>query len=169
MNRCLVLFLVFVVGLASGNKVFGLGVDFTKAELAQFGKHCVHGYTAPSTSVTFFAGDTSNLNEHISKLLLAGNGQGTPVYTTKKIILHIGPKKAGSPWDQKERDIGVDWSVTSWSVSGAKVTTAASNLQIDIWLGSQIKLDELRVPDDFEVVSGGEIEKFIASRKPNQK
>jgi hypothetical protein len=32
-------------------------------------------------------------------------------------------------------------------------------------LGSQVKLEELRIPANVEVVSSGEIEKFIAERQ----
>ncbi len=34
-------------------------------------------------------------------------------------------------------------------------------MQVDVWLGGQIKLDELQIPDDYTVESGGEIEEFI--------
>jgi hypothetical protein len=36
---------------------------------------------------------------------------------------------------------------------------------VDVWLGGRIKLNELRIPTDIEVVSGGEIEKFVEERK----
>jgi hypothetical protein len=38
-----------------------------------------------------------------------------------------------------------------------------------IWLGNKINLEELRIPEGFEVVSGGEIEKFIQQRKQQSK
>jgi hypothetical protein len=36
---------------------------------------------------------------------------------------------------------------------------------VDVWLGSPLKLEELRIPAPIEVRSGGEIEKFIAERQ----
>jgi hypothetical protein len=35
------------------------------------------------------------------------------------------------------------------------------HLQIDVWVGGRIKLDELRIPAEFTVESGREIETFI--------
>jgi hypothetical protein len=36
---------------------------------------------------------------------------------------------------------------------------------VDVWLGGRIKLDELRIPANVEVASGGEIEKFVTDRE----
>ena len=40
-------------------------------------------------------------------------------------------------------------------------------MQVDVWLGGKIKLDELRIPKGFVVKSGREIEDFVA-RHSNQ-
>jgi hypothetical protein len=37
--------------------------------------------------------------------------------------------------------------------------------QVDVWLGSRIKLEDVRIPANVEVVSGGEIEKFVGKRQ----
>ena len=41
-------------------------------------------------------------------------------------------------------------------------------LQVDVWLSGKVALDNLQVPKGFEVVSGGEIEKFIQKRKASK-
>ncbi len=139
-----------------------MGSDFTPEQIAAQGKNCVHGYWVNLTSVTYFTGDAATLNDHFGTLGLKAKA----TYATKKVVLHPGPKKASSPWDNAERNISTDWSVTLWLDGGMN---PGAHLQIDIWLGGQVKLEDLRIPADVEVVSGGEIEKFIQERMEKSK
>ena len=67
-----------------------------------------------------------------------------------------------SPGPSTVRPIRVAWMVGQ--KAGLRYYT-----RVDVWLGSGIKLEELRIPANVEVVSGGEIEKFIAERQGKQK
>ena len=37
-------------------------------------------------------------------------------------------------------------------------------VRVDLWVGGKMKLSELRLPAEAEVLSGGEIEKFVDDR-----
>jgi len=60
----------------------------------------------------------------------------------------------------KNGDISTDWLVTTWC--GVHAGRSGWHLRVDVWLGRRIKLDELRIPEDFVVESGREIEDFVA-------
>jgi hypothetical protein len=155
--------LMLVIAGATAKEAFALGNDFTKEQIAAAGKHCVHGYWVNLQNVLFFAGDVAQLNRDLPKYL-----QGD--YASRKVVLHVGTKRAESPWDTKPRDTFADWSVNTWDdPADAAKATPRFLLQIDIWLGSKISLEDLRIPEGFEVVSGGEIEKFIQQRKQQSK
>jgi hypothetical protein len=155
--------LLLVIAGATVREAFALGNDYTKDQIAAAGKHCVHGFWVNEQNVVFYSGDTAQLNRDLSKYL---EGE----YASRKVVLHVGTKRAESPWDTKPRDTFADWSVNTWDdPADAAKATPRFLLQVDIWLGSKIKLEELRIPEGFAVVSGGEIEKFIQQRKQQPK
>jgi len=125
----------------------------------------VHGYFVNETDVFFYNGDSKALNE-----FLDGNSKLTN--TALRVVIHAGTKKARSPWDKAERNIPVAWSfhASSSPLDGLSVPNAGGRFytRVDVWLGSQVKLEELRIPANIEVISGGEIEKFIAERRGQQ-
>lgn len=163
MKRSLTFVLVLVAGCMTAKEVFAVGSDFTKEQIAAAGKHCVHGFWANEQTVVVYAGDTAQLNRDLSKFL---EGQ----YETRKVVLHVGTKRAESPWDAKPRDTFADWSVNTWDdPADAAKAVPRMRMQIDIWLGGKIRLEDLRIPEGFEVDSGGEIEKFIQQRKQKAK
>jgi len=163
MKRWIILMFVLVVGSISAEEVFAVGLDFTKEQIAAAGKHCVHGFWVNEQTVVFYAGDTAQLNRDLPKYL---EGQ----YATRKVVIHVGTKRAESPWDTKPRETFADWSVNTWNdPADAAKAVPRMRMQIDIWLGSKIQLEDLRIPEGFEVVSGGEIEKFIQQRKQQSK
>jgi hypothetical protein len=158
MNRLLVGCVMLVIAGAP-TEAHAIGNDFTKDRIAVAGKHCVHGFWVNEQTVVFYAGDTSLLNRDLVRLL---DGK----YASRKVVIHAGTKRAESPWDAKPRDTFADWSVNTWDdPDDAAEAVPRMRMQIDIWLGSAIQLQDLRVPDGFEVVSGGEIEKFIQQRR----
>ena len=145
------------------SRAFALGNDFTKDQIATAGKPCVHGFQVNEQIVVFFTGDAAQLNRDLLKYL---EGE----YASRKVVLHVGTKRVESPWDSKPRDTFADWSVNTWDdPADAAKAVPRMRMQIDIWLGSKIKLEDLRVPEGFEVVSGGEIEKFLKQRKQQPK
>lgn len=168
MKRWITVMLVLVAAGMFAAEAFALKVDFTKEEVAAAGKHCVHGYTVNVTTVVaFFAGDAASFNEQLSTLGKSKHElQQDATFATKKVVLHPGPMVV-SRYYKPERAISTDWSVTTWPEDRSNPSKV--HLQIDIWLGGQIKLEELRIPADFEVVSGGEIEKFVEGRKSKSK
>ena len=166
MKQWLTFMLVLMLSGVNVKAVFAAGADFTKEQIAQIGKHCVHGFWLNEQTVIFYAGDTAELNRDLPKFL---EGQ----YATRKVVVHAGIKKAESPWDQDlgtKRETLMDWSVNTYDdPSDALEAVPRMHMQIDVWLGSKIQLEDLRIPEGFEVVSGGEIEKFIQSRKHKTK
>jgi hypothetical protein len=161
MKRWMIFVLVLAAGSMSAKEVFALGSDFTKNQLATFGEHCVHGFWVNGDTVTYYAGDTAQLNRDLQNCV---GGQ----CKSRKVVIHVGTNRAKSPWDTKPRDIFADWSVNTTD-DPADEAAPRIRMQIDIWLGSKIKLEDLRIPKGFEVVSGGEVEKFIQDRKQKSK
>ena len=120
-------------------------------------KDRVHGYFVNFTDVFFYSGDTEALNDFLAAY---GKLQGT----TLEVVIHPGPMKARSPWDQKDRDLSVDWQLTTSSLgpsSRGNGIEAKSTTRVDVWVGGKVKLDQLKVPENVKVRSGGEIEKFV--------
>src|SRR5262245_47524439 len=140
-------------------EALALGRDLPKDVLAEQGPNCVHGYMVNWTDTFFFAGDTAAFNKFVE-----GYSQRTNLEL--RVVIHVGTTKARSPWDQVDRNIPADWSYYVWN-TGAPVVAGGKRApsRVDVWLGSRIKLEDLRIPANVEVVSGGEIEKFIAARQ----
>jgi hypothetical protein len=137
-------------------KALALGRDLPADVLAQQGPNCVHGFMVNWTDTFFFAGDTAAFNKFVE-------GYSKRNDLKLRVVLHVGTKKARSPWDTADRDIPVDWSYHVWNVTPDPSNPAPS--KVDVWLGGRIKLDELRIPANVEVVSGGEIDNFIRERQ----
>jgi hypothetical protein len=126
----------------------------------------VHGYWVNETDVFFYAGESGAFNKFME-------GYSKLKNTGLRVVVHAGAKKARSPWDKAERDIPVAWSLhASFSPLDKVVVPNAGDrfyTRVDVWLGSRLKLEDLRIPAAVEVVSGGEIEKFIAEHRSQQK
>jgi hypothetical protein len=158
-------------------EVFALGSDHPKgpvsgnelwpAGLAEVASHPdrVHGFWVNETDVFFYNGDSKAFNEFM-------DGYSKLKGAALRVVLHPGTKKARSPWDKTDRD-PVAWSLTGSSRPlnefGAQKAGSRYYTRVDVWLGSQVKPEELRIPAHVEVLSGGEIEKFIAERQGQQK
>jgi hypothetical protein len=139
-----------------------LGSDFSKEELALQGQVVrgqipVHGYWVNWEDVFFYTGDTPAVNQFLE-------AYGKLEQHQFKVVIHAGTRGARSPWDQADRG-PADWSFYRWNAGSPQPGAKPAPSRVDVWLGSRIKLAELRVPANVEVVSGGEIESFIAGRK----
>jgi hypothetical protein len=125
----------------------------------------VHGYWVNETDVFFYNGDSQAFNQFMEGYRKLKN-------TGLRVVIHAGTKKARSPWDKAERDIPIAWSMhaSSGPLAGFGVPKAGDRFytRIDVWLGSPVKLEELHIPATIEVMSGGEIEKFVAERRGQQ-
>ena len=123
----------------------------------------VHGYFVNWEDVFFFRGDTASLNAFL-------NGYAQLPDTKLKVVLHPGKLEVSSPWDKQPRDVAADWKLyatpfTRDQVQAAGVKPGPFVTRIDIWLGASIRLDEIRVPANVLVESGGEIESFVKRHK----
>ena len=159
MNR----FFAFLIVVASV-ALFSEGASaaeryFTKEQIAGAGKHCVAGYHgtfgAAEVAVKFFAGNISDLNEQVSALGRATDPRDAPFvpkYVTKKVVLHPG-RKVVSRLEQPNGGISADWSVTTWLADPGRLMEF--HLQIDIWVGGGINLEDLVIPRGIEVEAGG--------------
>jgi len=154
---------------AAPETAFALGWDMGPKERAAMGAHCVHGYWVNESQCVYYAGDVALLNADLAKL--EASSKDLPItFATRKIIIHAGTKQAASPWDKGPRDIPADWSVQTFDEpNDAAKPVPGRHLQVDIWIGSRLKLNDIQIPAGFAVESGGEIEAFVrksASRHP---
>jgi hypothetical protein len=131
---------------------------FTEEQIAAAVKHCVAGYHgtfgATEVAVKFFAGNVSDLNEHVSSLGHATDPRDAPFvpkYVTKKVVLHPG-RKVVSRLEQPNGGISADWLVTTWLADPGRLMEF--HLQIDIWGGGGINLEGLDIPPGIEVDAG---------------
>ena len=145
---------------------FGMGSDHKKGDLPPHdgwpvGTYeavnlpCrVHGYWINSSDTLFYKDGNAVLEEMLQKL---GSIQGLTV----RVILHPSKVIAKSPWSKEVLD-SADWTVT---ISGKEAITQIQNqVTVDIWLGGNVSLDDLKIPQDIDVKSGNEIEAYIENR-----
>jgi hypothetical protein len=143
--------------------VLALGADHPKSELEKHGPNCIHGFFVNWVDVFFFAGDGAACTKFVADLAKDKN-------VLVRVVLHPGSKKARSPWDKEDRDLPTDWTLTTGDEREQRVAGDDRKLvRVDVWVGSKIKLADLRLPAEAEVVSSGEIEKFIAEHQKQKK
>lgn len=127
------------------------------AELVN-GENRVHGYFVNAIDILFFRGDASALNAFLTDYSrLAG--------TQLRLVLHPGKLEVKSPWDEQRRNLEADWKLYAapYEEDGARPKSGEFVTRVDVWLGGSVKLEELRVPANVAVESGGEIEAFVKS------
>ncbi|MEZ6047340.1 MAG: hypothetical protein R3C11_17515 [Planctomycetaceae bacterium] len=129
----------------------------------------------------FYKGDSEELNKFLARcepLLhrtaqaqkitdsLEFKGRGHVIFL--QVVLHSGPGYTKIPSEfGKITQMKTDWELEvgpgalSW---GHRIHSW--ELTIHVWLDDQIRLEELKIPKEFSVVSGGEIEAFIKNREP---
>lgn len=119
----------------------------------------VHGWFVNWEDVFYFTGDTQELNRFISRTGALPGGD-------LRVILHPGSLAVRSPWDAAPRPLRADWTLyaapfTQAQVTDDGITPGPFVLRIHVYLGGQVRLDELVVPAEVAVESGGEIEDFV--------
>jgi hypothetical protein len=120
------------------------------------GDNRVHGFFVNETDILFFRGDALALNTFLTKYSeLLG--------TKLQLVLHPGKLEVKSPWDKQPRKIAADWKLYAapYEEGGAQPKSGEFVTRVDVWLGGSVKLEELRVPANVTVKSGGEIEAFV--------
>jgi len=161
MARSAILALVLGWFALAAPEALALGHDLPKDYLEEHGQLVkgqipVHGFMVNWTDTFYYAGDTAAFNKFVE-------AYSKRTDLKLRVVIHVGTTKASSPWDNKDRNIPADWSFHVWNAPPDPRNPAPS--KVDVWLGSRIKLEELRIPANVEVVSGGEVEKFIAARQ----
>jgi hypothetical protein len=120
----------------------------------------VHGYFVNWEDVFFFRGDTAAVNAFLAKYSQLGNAR-------LLVVLHAGKLEVKSPWDKQPRDLMADWQLYAAPFTpeqvkpGDAVKPGPFVTRVDICLGGSIKLDQLEVPQNVLVESGGEIDSFV--------
>ena len=137
--------------------VLAIGFTLPDHQLKQYGNSSIHGYEVNGEVVIFFQGDTTKLNEYLRKV-------SNERYGKRKATLHVGSRSARSPWDQEgaKEKRQADWNseITLPKADGSDIT-------VHIWIGRNVHLADLEIPETFIVDSGGEIDSFIRSRRQN--
>jgi len=163
MRRVFVFALSVALFPLSASEALALGRDLPKDYLEEHGQLVkgqipVHGYMVNWEDVFFYSGDTADFNRFVEAYSKLENVE-------LRVVIHAGARKARSPWDKEDRDIPVDWSYYVWNTGTTARGGKPAPARVDVWLGSRIKLEDVRIPANVEVVSGGEIEKFVGERK----
>jgi hypothetical protein len=163
MRRLFAFALIVALPLLSTSEALALGRDLPKDYLEEHGQLVkgqipVHGFMVNWTDTFFYSGDTADFNRFVEAYSKLENVE-------LRVVIHVGSTKAQSPWDNKDRDIPADWSYHLWNTGPIPKGGKPAPAKVDVWLGSRIKLESLRIPANVEVVSGGEIEKFVGERK----
>lgn len=79
------------------------------------------------------------------------------------LTIHVGrPIVQGTFGVKPEKEIRYDWQYYRWIPDDKDQLETVS---VDIWIGGNIRLDEIKVPANIELRSGGEIEKFVADHE----
>lgn len=163
MRRLFVLALIVALLPVFISEALAIGRDLPKDYLEEHGQLVkgqkpVHGYMVNWEDVFFYSGDTGAFNRFVEAYSKLENFE-------LRVVIHAGAKKARSPWDTEDRNIQVDWSYYVWNTGTTAKGGKPAPTRVDVWLGSRIKLEDVRIPANVEVTSGGEIEKFVGERK----
>lgn len=119
----------------------------------------VHGYFVNWEDILFFEGETAALNGFLEKYAALPD-------TKLEVVLHPGKLEAKAPWDKNPTGVAADWRLYASPFSPDQVREVGVEpgpfiTRIDVYLGGGVVLNELRVPQNVAVTSGGEIEAFI--------
>lgn len=138
------LMLAIVLVAWASQEAFAMGGDHPKERVAAQGRNCVHGYFINESDVFFYAGDAAEFNKFAADQT---KKQGSKL----RVVVHNGAKKARSPWDKADRDILVDWSMTTGPMAwGARQKGEGEQVRIDLWLGGKVKKEDVKYPPGTE-------------------
>lgn len=111
----------------------------------------VHGYWINTFDVFFFKGFNEDLIKQLNEL------EKIEGFKTE-VIIHAKLGVAKSPWKDARIVNYADWSLTTY---GSFSKDRKNDLTIDIYLGGDLQLEDLEIPQSFTVKSAGDIEEFI--------
>jgi hypothetical protein len=169
MNRYSLCVLIIAVFDFTAPEVFALGRDFSKEALEREGVFVkgqipIHGYHVNWEDVFFYTGDAKAFNKFMEVY-------SNLKHVKLKVVIHPGTKSASSPWDPVPRDMLADWSFSGWGYQPVLTVGLGGErkeivpvgeptpTRVDVWLGNKrLKLQDLRIPTQIEVVAAREVE-----------
>ncbi len=130
------------------------------------GEGRVYGYWLNGSDFFYYQGDTEAFNAFVAKYARL---KGSPL----KLVLHGGRGKADRlgaggtiPYDW---EVKVLWRRPQPSAPReANREKSGYDVLVELWLGGEIKLNELDIPSEVKVESGGEITSFVAAHQSGQ-
>ena len=114
----------------------------------------VHGFYCGEQDVFFYSGTAAELQEFLKKY------SAVKGIVQHRILLQPGKGLAKSPW-QKGAGRPCDWQIYGYPVSrlpsderpnGEATAREAYVLEVVVWTGGRIKLSDVEIPKDLEVV-----------------
>jgi hypothetical protein len=124
------------------------------------------GHWVNANDFFYYRGDAATLNAFLARYAKLTD---TPL----AVELHLGPDQRTGPL-AGPRTMPYDWKMDvmrrGWGVPLDPNRPAGDNkpgyvVTVHVWLGDKITLKNLQVPDNVEVRSAGDIERFIKERK----
>ena len=124
----------------------------------------VHGYWVNFYDQFFYKGGNREMEKMIKGLSRLKN-------VDMKVILHAGKGQAKSPWS-KAPVCATDWAVSFSGLVPKEIAelegvpfSNSQKVTVDIWMGGEIDLGQMKFPANLELQSGNEIEDFIRKHK----
>lgn len=120
------------------------------------------GGGSEETVALFFTGNSEAFNKFLGDYAKL---RDLPLTLT----VHAG---CGRVWAQSRKAVRFEWLVTMVRFVPGEVFKADApknkvgyEVSVELWLGGNVELDEVKAPGSIEVKSGGEIEDFIAKHQ----
>ena len=128
----------------------------------------VGGFFVNADDYFYFCGDTKAFNAFLKQYAQMED-------VGHRLVLHPGQGVDKRPWGKKDLK-PIDWFVEittrAWRAIGRKNKNEPPPkgyaVTVHLWVGGSVGLEALDVPLNIEVVSSGEIERFVASHEAKQ-
>jgi hypothetical protein len=127
-----------------------------------------YGYWVNSLDYFYYAGDTKAFNEFLERYAKLPMPQLIGREATRTLVLHVGAAETKN-FDGKP--VACDWLVkgSNFGAFGPEGKALPAGLELEVWVGCHVQLDQLKVPLNIELKSGGEIEKLIGNHQAAQR
>jgi len=110
----------------------------------------VDGHWVNFSDEFFFAGDTAELNRFLARFGRLG--------LDHVVVIHAGTARTTALWGDRVAE-RYDWKLLVNS------TNAGGTAEVHVWIDANVLLEELEIPEKFDVRSGGEIDRFIGKHR----
>ena len=127
-------------------------------------KHRVAGHWVNPSDEFFFKGTSADFNRFLQQYAKLAD---TPL----TLVIHAGSARRSALWG-KEPAIRYDWKLLSLHRGFMAVRDpqrfqkkTGYEITVDLWIDSQVKLEEIAVPVNVNLKSGGEIDTFIKAHQ----